>query len=105
MLQIPDIHTKRLLELADRIERLSIGEFDMSNWCKCIAGHCSKMYPNGRDNERDAARELLGITHEQADQLFSPPDHRDKREVMAYTRAQAARALRHLAVTGEVSWS
>lgn len=100
MLQKPDVHTKRILDLADFIEELSPERFLMSTWGmdqepRCICGWF--MHNNARmekDDWREAAR-LLGLDEVTASHLFS--DHRSR----YFDNKQAAKTLRHLAVTGE----
>ena len=107
MLQILDKSTKALLELADHIELLSPSDFDMGCWCRCVAGYAVSMrgytlWDWHLIEER--ARRELGISSEIAEQLFNPPDPNDPTYVATKTPHEAARTLRHLAVTGEVVW-
>ena len=111
MLKVPDWRTKALLELADHLENLD-ERFDMRKWSCCIAGHCCKMY-GVKGQERyypDVAQQILGLNDDEAAHLFRPKDNKDKswlksqigiREV---DNKQAARVVRHLAITGEVDY-
>lgn len=107
MLQKVDIHTKRLLALADNIEH-SYNKFDMTNWCDCIAGYAVRLFLDTRyvADTGEAARVELGLNVEQARDLFQPT-HKVNGipEVVPYTREEAAKAVRHLALAGEVVFS
>ena len=126
MLQKPDVHTDRILKLADHIEKLSDSDFGMRNWCTCIAGHAVKQSGEEKNlfnlDVRFVAANLLGLSTLEATQLFCPKRHglQRRQEVVSrraqyvfgapnpirddITPKQAAKCLRHLAVTGEVDW-
>lgn len=108
MLQVPDKLTKQLLDLANDIERSS--NFNMKKWNCCIAGHVAARhgFPVTERIKHDAA-EALGIGPATAQQLFCPPNpthsfYSTHSMIRNVTKEQAARCLRHLAVTGEVDW-
>src|SRR4249920_2288876 len=100
MLQKPDVHTSRLLETADFIEKLPDGAFNMGRFShggeepRCICGWVlhNNAYIDNADTQ-EAAR-LLGLDRQVAYRLFHENNN--------WTQKQAARALRHLAVTGEL---
>lgn len=53
------------------------------------------------------AQEILGLTSEQADSLFTPEGYASEEWEDAYrplTAALAARVIRHLIATGDVNW-
>jgi hypothetical protein len=112
MLQTPDRSTKVLLELADYMERVDPNLYRQSvydNGCGqgCIAFHATRML--GIKIAFAEVAERIGITREQADKLFHPDA--GVRSVMGLMHTgpsprEAARAIRHLAVTGDVpdSW-
>src|SRR5262245_18012226 len=105
MLKKLDIETKRLLELADEIERTP-RHFDMGNWCDCIAGHAVRLFSDNSIsflNTREAAKTVLGLTENEATDLFQPRDpNSDHPAVWCVTRFQASAAVRRFALTGEV---
>src|SRR5262249_50747641 len=97
------------------------GGFDMREWHTCIAGHCCKLFHIRLKSRyyRQAAQTALELTDEEAKELFCPrlPTESVPRPAwlmllcppppMAYNQIDnkvAARALRHFAVTGEVSF-
>ena len=64
--------------------------------------------PDQIDSFPGTARRLLGITVDQANELFEPMNYTDldrfKVDWNTITPRQAAKVLRHLAKTGEVDW-
>lgn len=100
MLQKTDKHTQEILDLANFIEGLDPDRFSLGSWGmwqepRCICGWL--MHNRARadkDNWRDAA-EILGIDESTAHGLFCNASTVDNK--------QAAKILRHLAVTGEVN--
>ena len=112
-----------ILAVADAIEKHSIAElgFNMSLYggktgpsdpdlsghncgtVACIAGWADKVL-TGRDpdvHSSDYAQGLLGLSAEQAIDLFVPSDWAKN----TITPAHAVAVLRNLAETGEVDWS
>ena len=96
MLNIPDVETKRLLDLADFIEQLPEHRFNMRQWGqlsepRCICGwfNHNEGHPYKDDWRRAADR--LGLDEHTANRLFTPND---------WDTQQAARALRSIAVGG-----
>src|SRR5262245_43105228 len=106
MLQKVDTQTKRLMALADSIEHSDT--FNMRQWCDCIAGHAVRLFLDQRYvvDTKEAARTALRLTERQATDLFQRRDScRREPAVRELSRNEAARAVRHLAVTGEVRFS
>ena len=114
MLKTPDLKTARLLKLADYIER-GTGEFDMRNWCHCIAGQVAQLLgytqPWNTRHVQEAAGEWLELKTYEALQLFCPTDTSplsiaigSPSPIREVTRSQAARCLRHYAITGDIDW-
>jgi hypothetical protein len=94
MLQKPDIYTERLLRVADRIERSTT--FNMGNWHECICGNIMReMGQEMGAGSTYAAAEFIGVDFTNGNKLWSGPH---------CTAKQAAKMLRHLAVTGEINW-
>jgi hypothetical protein len=96
MLMRPDVHTQRLLALADFLENLEPERFSMRQWGqlgepRCVCGWF--LHEEGDvinlDNWHEAA-DRLGLDHSVAGFLFSPENDWDNK--------QAARAVRDLAV-------
>lgn len=105
MLQKLDEHSKRLLDLADHIEKSET--FNMREWCNCIAGHAVRLFGEPSESDYDCserARQLLWLDDIEAHDLFCPSDGNNPPEVRLYSREQAASALRHLAITGEIKF-
>lgn len=107
MLQKLDVATKMLLDLADDIEKSD--KFDMRQWCDCIAGHAVRKYgePHYTYDTKAAAARILGLTDDQAGELFQPreTDWMGHAVVRELTREQAAKGVRHFALTGEVEFA
>lgn len=119
MLQAPDTTTKVRLALADVMEKLDPKLYDQetfSDGCGrgCIAfwGYNTFLVEKEVDSCPDKMRavaELLGIDNATADKLFSPNAGQVSMlgcVMRGPTPKDAAKALRHLAVTNEVpaSW-
>ena len=109
MLKKPEVHVEKILELANFIEALPPEQFDMAHFecgtARCIAGWA--LHLDGQDvlaplstgSSSTRARDLLGIDGDRASDLFfSGIDYHP-------TTKEAARVLRHLAITGEVDWT
>lgn len=121
------MNVENILKVADAIEQHSISElgFNMAitikegtslvdrtgyncNTVACIAGWAvvidrglKEALVVARNMETcDTALEILDISEEDGDDLFTPPGY-GKGE---HTPVQAVRTLRHLAATGEVDW-
>ena len=95
MLQIPNVHAKRLLDLADFIENLDPDRFSMRQWGqhsepRCICGWLLHNEGEERMDNWIVGAELLGLDEQTASKLFSPDNPWDNH--------QAAQELRRLAV-------
>ena len=104
MLKPLNEYERKLLDLADDIEANTTNyPFDMRQWCDCIAGHAVRKYgqPAFVYDTKHSATRLLGLTDDQATDLFQPRDPLTC-GVKELTRKEAAKALRHLAASGEV---
>ena len=105
MLKKPEVHVEKILELANFIEALPPEQFDMGDFECCIAGWA--LHLDGQDvlaplltgSPSTRARDLLGIDGDRASNLFFFGIHYHP------TTKEAARVLRHLAITGEVDWN
>jgi hypothetical protein len=96
MLQIPDVHTKRLLDLADFLENLEPEQFSMRQWGqhsepRCICGWLLHNEGYHRMDDWAHAAAYLGLDDFTACKLFAPENE--------WSNDRAARALRELAVT------
>jgi len=99
MLNIPDVYTKRLLDLADFIENLDEHQFSMRQWGqlsepRCICGWFNHNDGHQQKDDWRHAANRLGIEDALASKLFSPD--------MDWTTHQAASMLRELAISGDV---
>jgi hypothetical protein len=95
MLQVPDKHTKRLLDLADFIDNLDREQFSMRQWGqhsepRCICGWLLHNEGYHRMDDWKHAASYLGLDDETGSKLFSPENDWDQHD--------AARAIRNLAV-------
>jgi len=114
------MNTERILELADRIEKLPhhslnnefkdgpLSYFNMGSWhcgsVACIGGWTTYLYGDPAiDGAVGQVAELLGISEMEAIYLCYP-DECDK-IYARITPEDAAKVLRHLAKTGDVRWS
>ena len=68
----------------------------------CIAGWARQLYAGGKGDAFNTAKDLLGLTWDQADDLFYTRGIRRKSLVSPH---RAAKVLRRLAKTGKVDWS
>ena len=121
------MNKQRLIELAEHIESLPRGEFDMSFYLyeakcgtvACIAGHATLLYAdewkkskfiNGHtESAFTEAMKALELCSGEAFALFAPdtPSASCSATPVArnfVSRERAAKQLRHLAETGEVNW-
>ncbi|MGH7472323.1 MAG: hypothetical protein ACREJW_00110 [Candidatus Methylomirabilales bacterium] len=91
------------LKLADHIETLDPGDFDMTDCGRCVAGHCLNLFdPTWRDepfalgiSPRPALADHLGISERDTHRIYY---------CIKANRTEAITMLRTLALTGEVSW-
>ena len=98
MLYKPDVETKKMLDLADFIEKLEPDRFDMSKWGdfqepRCICGWLQHNDSHMDKDDWPEAGRRLGLEREMAHTLFHST---------GWTQRDAVAALRHLAVTGEL---
>lgn len=94
MLKTPDVHTARILALADHM--LTVDDYDQNEWDNCICGQAMRNYCI---DSKDAVCDFLGISYSKGLDLFQA-FHNDHKP----SQVQAAKVLRHLAITGEVNW-
>jgi hypothetical protein len=99
MLQKPDVHTAEILELADFIDGLEPEQFDMGTFGtleepRCICGWYQHIHGHINKSDWTAVAGKLGLNDHMAHRLFHYGSGMDNK--------QAARVLRHLAVTGEL---
>ena len=109
MLQKLDTQHLNRLALADALANMKESNFDMRNPRHCICGHALRLFhkcwlPFGWESQLRAGAEVLGISVEQARELFVPINRAKKHD--RYTHPQdAARVVRYLAATDTVDWS
>jgi len=104
-------HLNRLA-LAEALANMSPDDFDMRNTSRCICGHTLRMFAQrpfyffgGWESQLRAGAALLGLSIEQARELFVPAN-RAKVGCDHYTHPHdAARVVRYLAATDTVDWS
>ena len=94
MLNKPDVHTENILKLAEHM--LTVKDYDQNEWEHCICGQAQLLWDL---HQRDDVYGVLGISPSQANELFGA-FHQEHKP----TRENAARVLRHLAITGTVDW-
>jgi hypothetical protein len=90
----------RAFELREFLADLPPEKFDMSEWNTCIAGYAISLWdPSELTYPFADAQEILGLTDEQATQLFIPsgPSH-------THTLEAAIATLDHLIETDDVVW-
>jgi hypothetical protein len=84
---------------------MSTDDFDMRKSGRCICGHTLRMFGELWENQLRAGAAMLGLSIEQARELFVPAN-RAKAWCDYYTHPQdAARVVRYLAATNTVDWS
>ena len=112
MLQKLDTEHLKRLALAEALANMSIDDFDMRDTRRCICGHTLRMFAErpfyffgAWESQLRAGAGLLGLSIEQARDLFVPAN-RAKVGCDNYTHPQdAARVVRYLAATDTVDWS
>ena len=112
MLQKLDAEHLNRLALAEALANMSTDDFDMRNTSRCICGHTLRMFGERRfyfygawESQLRAGAALLGLSLEQARELFVPVN-RAQTACDHYTHPQdAARVVRYLAATDTVDWS
>ncbi len=110
MLQKLDTAHLNRLTLAEALASLEPRDFDMRRADRCICGHALRMfrerwsYVGGWESQLSAGAGLLGLSIEQARELFVPINRAKYYD--HYTHPQdAARVVRYLAATDTVDWA
>ena len=110
MLQKLDTEHLNRLALAEALASMKELDFDMRDPRRCICGHALRMfrerwsYVGGWESQLSAAAGLLGLSIEQARELFVPINRAKYYD--HYTHPQdAARVVRYLAATDTVDWA
>jgi hypothetical protein len=110
MLQKLDTEHLNRLALAEALASMKELDFDMRDPRRCICGHALRMfrerwsYVGGWESQLSAGAGLLGLSIEQARELFVPINRAKSND--PYTHPQdAARVVRYLAATDTVDWS
>ncbi len=106
MLQKLDAEHLNRLALAEALANMSTDDFDMRNTSRCICGHTLRMFGDrplyfyrAWESQLRAGAALLGLSLEQARELFVPAN-RAQAACDHYTHPQdAARVVRYLAAT------
>lgn len=117
------MNKKRIHQLANILEELGPGEFTMRRYVHdcgapaCIAGYAAALTAERPLSKVDLeikghylARDGLGISHEQASQLFIPHDETindtgERYLTYTVTAQGAAKVLRHFAKTDVIDWT
>jgi lysozyme family protein len=111
MLQKLDTEHLKRLAMAEALANMSIDDFDMRDTRRCIFGHTLRMFAErpfyffgAWESQLRAGAGLVGLSIEQARDLFVPAN-RAKVGCDNYTHPQdAARVVRYLAATDTVDW-
>jgi hypothetical protein len=110
MLKKLDTEHLNRLALAEALASMKPCDFDMRDPRRCICGHALRMfrerwsYVGGWESQLSAAAGLLGLSIEQARELFVPINRAKYYD--HYTHPQdAARVVRYLAATDTVDWA
>ena len=110
MLQKLDTEHLNRLALAEALASMEPRDFDMRRPDRCICGHALRLFGRhsrffgGWESQLGAGAGLLGLSIEQARELFVPINRAKSND--HYTHPQdAARVVRYLAATDTVDWS
>jgi hypothetical protein len=110
MLQKLDAEHLNRLALAEALASMEPRDFDMRRPDRCICGHALRLfgicrpYFGGWERQLGAGANLLGLSTDQARELFAPVKRAKQSD--HYTHPQdAARVVRYLAATDTVDWS
>jgi hypothetical protein len=110
MLKKLDTEHLNRLALADALASMELCDFDMRRPDRCICGHALRLfgirtpYFGGWESQLCAGANLLGLSSDQARELFAPVKRAKQSD--HYTHPQdAARVVRYLAATDTVDWS
>jgi hypothetical protein len=102
-------HLNRLA-LAEALATVDPNDFDMRRPDRCICGHALRLfgrrtpYWGGWESQQNAGATLLGLSTEQARDLFVPAKRAKHSDLYTDPR-DAARVVRYLAATDIVDWS
>jgi hypothetical protein len=110
--KLPDHHLRNIGDARQEYTHKKVNAFNMGivatkvRGCGtvcCITGTAEVLFKESLDEDYDgdSVQEYLGLTDEQADELFMP----DGYTMNIYKSEDAAKVLRHLALTNEVDWS
>ena len=109
MLQKLDTEHLNRLALADALASMEPRDFDMRRAHRCICGQALRLfgrhshYFGGWESQLSAGANLLGLSTDQARELFAPVNRAEHSD--PYTHPQdAARVVRYLAATDTVDW-
>jgi hypothetical protein len=110
MLQKLDTEHLNRLALAEALASMEPRDFDMRRADRCICGHALRLfgirtpYFGGWESQLGAGANLLGLSTDQARELFAPVKRAKQSD--PYTHPQdAARVVRYLAATDTVDWA
>jgi hypothetical protein len=110
MLKKLDTEHLNRLALADALASMEPCDFDMRRPDRCICGHALRLfgrhlrYFGSWESQLGAGASLLGLSTDQARELFAPVNR--ARHSAPYTYPQdAARVVRYLAATDTVDWA
>ena len=110
MLQKLDTEHLNRRALAEALASMEPRDFDMRRPHRCICGHALRLfgirlsYFGGWERQLGAGANLLGLSTDQARELFAPVNR--AKQYDPYTHPQdAARVVRYLAATDTVDWS
>jgi hypothetical protein len=111
MLDTPNEKTNRILQLADFIENLPPENYKQSSFTSgpahCICGWIMERLGREDYSNVHQASDYLGLNYYQGEELFcgAPILGPNWNSTKVPTNLDAARVLRHLAITGKVDWS
>ena len=110
MLQKLDTEHLNRLALAEALASMEPRDFDMRRTDRCICGHALRLfgtrlpYFGHWESQLRAGANLLGLSPDQARELFAPVNRAGHSD--PYTHPQdAARVVRYLAATDTVDWA
>src|SRR5262245_12866814 len=102
MLQKLDAEHLNRLALAEALANMSTDDFDMRNTSRCICGHALRLFGKrspyfGRwESQLAVGANLLGLSTDQARELFAPGNRAKRSDPYTYPQ-DAARVMRYLA--------
>jgi hypothetical protein len=110
MLQKLDNEHLNRLALAEALTSMNPRDFDMRRRDRCICGHALRLvgkrspYFGRWESQLAAGANLLGLSTDQARELFAPGNRAKQSDPYTYPQ-DAARVMRYLAATDTVDWS